>query len=232
MEMPAHVANVTHRPRGRSSGRRPRRTVGLLATTVALVFFAASTALAAHLALTLGASSNATLGERVVVTPQGRTLYTLTPETSRHLLCRASECLRLWPPLTVDSTKAKLKNGAGVHGRLGILRRANGMLQVTLRGLPLYRYSKDHAKGQANGEGLQSFGGTWHAMTATSGERPRKPAMTPTQPVAPPPPSYPSSQPSEPTTTTPSTPTTTTPTTTTTTTTTTPTPPPYPYPPY
>jgi len=190
----------------------------------------ASTALAAHLALTLGATTNAALGERVVVTPQGRTLYTLTPETSRHLLCRTSECLRLWPPLTVESTKAKLKNGAGVNGRLGILRRANGTLQVTLRGLPLYRYSKDRAKGQANGEGMQSFGGTWHAMTATSGESPRKPAMTTAPPVTPPPsPSYPSSQPSEPATTTPSAPTTTTPTTTTTTT---PTPPPYPYPPY
>jgi predicted lipoprotein with Yx(FWY)xxD motif len=229
MEMPGHVADVAHRPRPRSSGRRPRRTAGLLVTTAALVVFAASTALAAHLALTLGAPSNATLGERVVVTPQGRTLYTLSPETSRHLLCRTSECLRLWPPLTVESTRAKLKNGAGVHGRLGILRRANGTLQVTLRGLPLYRYSKDRVKGQANGEGMQSFGGTWHAMTATSGESPRKPAMTTTPPVTPPPPSYPSSQPSEPATTTPSAPTTTTPTTTTTTTTT---PPPYPYPPY
>ncbi len=216
--------------RSQRARRRPRRTVGLLATTAALVVFAASTALAAHLALTLGSSANATLGERVVVNAQGRTLYTLSPETSRRLLCKTSACLTLWPPLTVGSTRVKLKNGAGVHGRLGILRRANGTLQVTLRGLPLYRYSKDRARGQANGEGLQSFGGTWHAMTAVSGESPRKPAMTP-PPVTPPPPSYPSSPPSETTTTTPSPPTTTTPTTTTTTTTT-PTPPPYPYPPY
>jgi predicted lipoprotein with Yx(FWY)xxD motif len=202
------------------------RKASLLATTVALVVFAASTALAAHLALTLGASADATLGERVVVNLQGRTLYTLTPETSRRLLCRTSECLRLWPPLTVDSAKVKLRNGAGVRGRLGIVRRANGMLQVTLRGLPLYRYSKDRARGQANGEGLQSFGGTWHAMTATSGESPRTPAMTPTPAI--PPPSYPSSQPTEPTPA-PSPPTTTTPTSTTTTTPP-PTPPPYPYP--
>ena len=219
-----------HSGRSRRARRRAPRWLRVGVGVALALAVLASTALAAHLALTLGAPPNATLGERVVVNPQGRTLYTLSPETSRHLLCRTSECLRLWPPLTVESTRAKLKNGAGVHGRLGILRRANGTLQVTLRGLPLYRYSKDHAKGQANGEGLQSFGGTWHAMTATSGESPRKPAMTTTPPVTPPPPSYPSSQPSEPVTTAPSAPTTTTPTTTTTTTT--PTPPPYPYPPY
>jgi predicted lipoprotein with Yx(FWY)xxD motif len=227
MPKPARAHSGRSRRARYPAPRWLRAGVGVALVLAVLV----STALAAHLALTLGASSNATLGERVVVTPQGRTLYTLTPETSRRLLCRTSECLRRWPPLTVMSGKTRLKAISGVQGHLGLLRRSNGTWQVTLRGLPVYRYSQDHAKGQANGEGLQSFGGTWHAMTATSGERPRKPAMTGTQPVAPPPPSYPSSQPSEPTTTTPSTPTTTTPTTTTTTTTT-PTPPPYPYPPY
>ena len=58
-----------------------------------------------------------------------------------------------------------------MQGHLGILRRSNGTLQVTLRGLPLYRYSKDHAKGDANGEGIESFGGTWHADDG-SGEHP------------------------------------------------------------
>jgi predicted lipoprotein with Yx(FWY)xxD motif len=187
-----------------------------------LLAFLVSAAFAAHLALTLGSSANTALGERVVVNAQGRTLYTLSPETSRHLLCKTSECLGFWPPVTVGSSKTKLKNGPGTHGHLGILRRSNGTFQVTLRGLPLYRYSKDHAKGEANGEGIESFGGTWHAMTATSGESPHKPAMTGASPTTPAP-SYPPSQPTQP-----STPTTTTPTTTPTT----PTPPPYPYPTY
>jgi predicted lipoprotein with Yx(FWY)xxD motif len=211
-----------HSGRSRRARYRAPRWLRAGIGVALLLAVLASAALAAHLALTLGASTNATLGERVLVNPQGRTLYTLTPETSRRLLCKTSECLRRWSPLTVMSGKTRLKAISGVQGRLGLLHRSNGTWQVTLRGLPLYRYSQDRAKGQANGEGVQSFGGTWHAMTATSGESPRKPAMTGTQPVTPPPPSYPSSQPTEPSPT-PSASTTTTPP---------PTPPPYPYPPY
>lgn len=185
----------------------------------------ASTAFAAHLALTLGSTSSAALGELVVVNAQGRTLYTLSPETSRHLMCKTSECLKLWPPVTVGSSKVKLKDGSGTHGRLGILRRSNGTFQVTLRGLPLYRYSKDHAKGDTNGEGIESFGGTWHAMSATSAERPHKPAVTNAPPVTPTTPGYPST-PTEPNAT-PSIPTTSS-----TTPTTPPPPPPYEYPKY
>jgi predicted lipoprotein with Yx(FWY)xxD motif len=136
-------------------------------------------------------ASNSTLKETVVVNLQGHTLYALSPETTHHLLCTSSECLRFWPPLTVSSSKVKLKAGAGVHGALGILRRSNGRFQVTLRGLPLYRYSEDRAKGEANGQGLKSFGGTWHAVTAAASSTP----VTPSTPTAPPPttpePSYP-----------------------------------------
>jgi len=62
-----------------------------------------------------------------------------------------------------------------VQGRLGILRRSNGMLQVTLRGMPLYRFTQDHSVGEANGQGLKSFGGTWHVISASS-----NPATSPT----------------------------------------------------
>jgi predicted lipoprotein with Yx(FWY)xxD motif len=206
--------------------RRRRRWLPTAGAVALLFAFLVSTAFAAHLALTLGSTSNPALGERLVVNAQGRTLYTLSPETSRHLLCKTSECLRFWPPVTVGSSKTKLKDGPGTHGRLGIMRRSNGTLQVTLRGLPLYRYSKDHAKGDANGEGIESFGGTWHAMSAASGESAHKPAMTNTPPMTPAP-SYPPSQPTQPATPA-TTPTTTTPTTTPTTST----PPPYPYPTY
>src|SRR4051812_40951513 len=187
MSQPARV-----RSGGSARARRgPRRWPPAVAGAALLLAVLASTALAAHLALALGSSSNATLGERLVVSPQGRTLYTLSPETARHLLCKSSECLKRWPPLTVSPGAGKLKAAPGVQGRLGLLRRSNGTLQVTLRGLPLYRYSQDRAKGQVKGEGVESFGGTWHAMSASSGERPRQPAPT-SAPPATPPPSYPS----------------------------------------
>jgi predicted lipoprotein with Yx(FWY)xxD motif len=122
-----------------------------------------------------------------VVNAQGHTLYALSPETATHLLCKSNECLKFWPPLTVSSTAITLKDGAGVHGHLAILRRRNGLLQVTLRGMPLYRFSRDHAKGQANGEGIESFGGTWHAVVATtrkpSAPSAPAPASTPMTPL-------------------------------------------------
>ena len=52
-----------------------------------------------------------------------------------------------------------------MHGALGILHRSNGMLQVTLNGLPLYRFAEDHASGEVNGQNFKGFGGTWHVLS-------------------------------------------------------------------
>jgi len=130
--------------------------------------------------VTVTSATNSTLGTQIVVNAQGRTLYALSPETTKHLLCKTSECLKFWPPLTVPSTKTKLKAAGGVEGHLGILYRKGGVLQVTLRGLPLYRFAKDRAKGEANGEDVESFGGTWHAVTAASPSSASTPGTTTT----------------------------------------------------
>jgi predicted lipoprotein with Yx(FWY)xxD motif len=151
------------------SSRRRRRSgllAGIAAVTLALAASVAAIAIAAGGAFTVSSASNSTLGEQIVVDAQGRTLYVLSGETSHRLVCKSSACLRAWPPLTVRSSKTKLKAGPGVHGRLAILRRSNGVLQVTLGGLPLYRYAGDVATGEANGEGIQSFGGMWHVLRA------------------------------------------------------------------
>jgi hypothetical protein len=53
-----------------------------------------------------------------------------------------------------------------------------GEQQVTAAGLVLYRFSGDSKAGQANGEGISSFGGTWHAVkesgtgSSTGGHQP------------------------------------------------------------
>jgi predicted lipoprotein with Yx(FWY)xxD motif len=186
MSNSARSQTISSRP---SAGRlsSPWRIAAL--TLVLLGSFAAA-ALAAGTSLTLGSASNSTLGKQVVINSQGRTLYTLSPETSKHLLCKSSECLQHWPPLTVGSGATKLKDGSGVVGHLGLLKRSNGTFQVTLRGLPLYRYVQDHAKGQAKGEGIESFGGTWHAVSAAAGSPTSAPSapMTPSTPA--PTPSY------------------------------------------
>jgi len=205
---------------------------GILAIGAILAGSLVAAALAAGSAITLGAAANATLGKQVAISPQGRTLYALSPETTKHLLCKGAECFRVWPPVTVKSSKVKLKAASGVQGHLGILKRSNGMLQVTLRGEPLYRFSGDSGKGQAHGNGIESFGGKWHAVTASSSEAtseappPSAPAETPAYPSSPAP-SYPSSAPPMPSSP-PSTPTTTSPPATTPA----PSPPPYEYPAY
>jgi predicted lipoprotein with Yx(FWY)xxD motif len=149
---------------------RPRRRrariiqMGVGGALVALAAVFAAMALASSPA-TVGSASDATLKEKVLVDSKGRTLYVLTPETSHHLLCTSSECLKFWPPLTVASRSTKLKAASGVHGKLGILRRSNGMLQVTLNGLPLYRFAEDHASGEVNGQNFKGFGGIWHVLS-------------------------------------------------------------------
>jgi predicted lipoprotein with Yx(FWY)xxD motif len=153
--------------------QRRRRSTSVVVRGVAAVLAAsvsfAAVALAGGSPTTVGSASSAKLGKQIVINAQGRTLYALSPETTHHLLCASSECLKFWPPLTVPSISTKLKAGPSVQGHLAILHRRGGLLQVTLRGMPLYRYSHDHARGQVNGDGIESFGGTWHAVSAQAG---------------------------------------------------------------
>lgn len=171
--------------------RRFRRGSALsLCAAVASVVFAGSLvaiASAGTAPVKIDAASNAKLAEHIVVSPSGRTLYTLSGETATHLKCKTGECLKFWPPMTVPSRTTKLIAGPGVHGKLAILHRSNGILQVTLRGVPVYRFIKDTAKGQTNGQNVESFGGTWTAASASASSSSMTPApSTPTTPSNPP----------------------------------------------
>jgi predicted lipoprotein with Yx(FWY)xxD motif len=179
-----------------TAARTSRLRAGMLwlaaAVAVTAAIFAAQ-AFGRSLSPTVGADPNPALGARVAVDQKGRTLYALSPETTRHLLCVSRPCLANWPAVTVSSARARLSLGSGVAGHLGILHRTNGTLQVTLRGRPLYRLAGDHAKGQANGNGIRSFGGTWHVVSAAGGliaapttTKPTATTPTTTMPVAPP----------------------------------------------
>ncbi len=137
-----------------------RRPLIALAVVTALAVLASAPALAATAkpAVKIGTAG----GKKVVVDAKGRTLYVLTPETATRLLCTSS-CLPSWPALRTTKT-AKLVAGSGVKGKLGRLRRSGGSYQVTLRGLPLYTFAGDARAGVATGDGLRSFGGTWHVV--------------------------------------------------------------------
>jgi predicted lipoprotein with Yx(FWY)xxD motif len=160
------------------------------ATLTASLSFTGLAALFASLAFatvtpTLSASHNSMLSKTIVVDARGRTLYALSPETAHHLLCRSQACLEVWRPVTVRSRAVGL-HARGVEGHLALLKRSDGKLQVTLRGLPLYRFSGDSANGDAHGDGIRSFGGRWHVVIAM----PWRTAPSTMAPAMSPPPGY------------------------------------------
>ncbi|HTW43813.1 MAG TPA: hypothetical protein VMD79_16015 [Solirubrobacteraceae bacterium] len=157
------IDSATQQATGRR--RRTGRTLkaGVAAAPLALAAFFAAMALASS-ATGVSSASNAKLGEHILVNSAGRTLYVLSPETTSHLLCKSSECLKFWPPLKASST-SDVKLGTGVHGTVGILHRAGGISQVTLNGHPLYTFAEDDASGEVNGQNLKSFGGVWHVLS-------------------------------------------------------------------
>ena len=92
----------------------------------------------------------------MLVDAQGKTLYTLTDANGHAVACTGTSA-SAWPPLTatgkVTAAKAVKKLGKTADAS-----------QVTSAGLPLYRFAGDSAAKQANGEGITSFGGTWHVV--------------------------------------------------------------------
>ena len=98
----------------------------------------------------------------VLVDGQGRTLYTFSKDTGAMSSCNGA-CASLWPPVT---TAGSPKAGAGVSAaKLGTSKRADGSMQVTWAGHPVYRYSGDSQAGQTGGQGLNAFGGVWYAVS-------------------------------------------------------------------
>jgi len=139
---------------------RTRRSSIALAAAAALAITVATPAVAGGGSTVVKAGHAA--GTPVVVSSHGRTLYVLTPETTKHLLCTGS-CLSVWLPVKTGKS-TKLKAGNGVKGRLGRFSRGGGSYQVTLRGLPVYTYVGDSGSGTASGIGLTTNGGTWHIL--------------------------------------------------------------------
>ena len=53
------------------------------------------------------------------------------------------KCAVAWPPLIVKSARAVPRRVAGIKGAFGVIRRPDGRLQVTHRGLPIYTYAHE-----------------------------------------------------------------------------------------
>jgi predicted lipoprotein with Yx(FWY)xxD motif len=105
----------------------------------------------------ISTTKNAKLGTILV---SGKTVYTLKASKTS---C-GTRCLKIWPEVLLAKGVKKAKAGTGVNAaKLGTIKRANGALQVTYNGKPLYRFVGDTASGQVHGNVTDTWG-KWTAV--------------------------------------------------------------------
>jgi predicted lipoprotein with Yx(FWY)xxD motif len=99
-------------------------------------------------------------GRRVLTDADGLTLYRFDQDGRDVSACNGA-CATTWPPLAPPAD-GRLEAAPGLPGTPGVITRTDGTEQVTLDGVPLYRYSGDQARGDAVGDG---FSGVWHVWS-------------------------------------------------------------------
>lgn len=139
----------------KAANHRSIFSLSLMALLAAVLFASAVTAGAAGTKTVAKKAGSPAADKMVLANLKGRTLYTLSNERGK-IVCKAA-CLQSWPPLTIAAGTKPLG-----PVKLGTVKRPEGKMQVTYKGLPLYTYAGDTAKGDTNGEGLKTGGGTWH----------------------------------------------------------------------
>jgi predicted lipoprotein with Yx(FWY)xxD motif len=126
----------------------------LAATVAASVATAGSTAL-----VTVKSTQNTSLG-KILVNSTGKTLYHLSTEGQNAVRC-TGPCATQWPPLLIAAGATPVAAPGVTASLLGTVKRPDGKLQVTYRGLALYTYSGDKKAGDVKG---QNATGGWHAI--------------------------------------------------------------------
>ena len=126
----------------------------------------ASSSSSSPAAATASSVKTATIGGATVLTnSKGFTLYSFAPDTSTTSKCNGA-CAQNWPPVKGPVT------AAGVTGTFSTIKRADGSVQATFDGHPLYAFVGDSAPGQAKGNGLNAAGGLWHEITTSGAAAP------------------------------------------------------------
>ncbi|WP_163542877.1 hypothetical protein [Occultella kanbiaonis] len=98
------------------------------------------------------ATAETSLGE-VIVDGAGMTAYYFSNDVpdSGTSACEG-ECLVNWPPITTESETPTVE---GVTAEVGTITAADGSLQVTVDGRPIYLFVGDAAPGDVNGQAVQ-----------------------------------------------------------------------------
>ncbi|MEU9118759.1 hypothetical protein AB0C96_02660 [Streptomyces sp. NPDC048506] len=103
----------------------------------------------------------------VVVNGAGFTLYRFDKDTAHPSASHCNgDCAVTWPPVVVAPGGKIFVDGVG-KSDVGVVRRDDGALQVTIGGWPVYRFSKDLKPGDTKGQGV---GGTWFGVTPDGGK--------------------------------------------------------------
>jgi predicted lipoprotein with Yx(FWY)xxD motif len=124
----------------------------LLLATFAVAFAAAAAAAAPTVTV-----RTSTYG-KILFDGRGYVLYAFTADARGKSKCSGA-CAKAWPPYTVKTQP---------HGRLlGTAKRADGLLQLTYAGRPLYYYVGDRKPGQILCQNVSEFGGLWLVVRPT-----------------------------------------------------------------
>jgi predicted lipoprotein with Yx(FWY)xxD motif len=101
----------------------------------------------------------------VLVDGNGRTVYELSSGTQKNLACTASTgCTSVWTPLVFPRGTASATASGGAQSSLLSTTTHGGATFPTYNGWVLYEFTGDTGSGQANGQNISSFGGTWHVL--------------------------------------------------------------------
>ena len=113
-------------------------------------------------------------GRTVLVDSAGFVLYWYAPDTPTTSKCYGT-CATYWPPLIGTPS---LASGVSLTGKLSTIKRANGQLQATYDGHPLYLFKSDTSAGQWTGNDITASGGLWWMMTSSGKKYKHKDATT------------------------------------------------------
>lgn len=111
----------------------------------------------------IGLADRASLG-KVLTGGDGRTVYLFERDRSGESYCSGA-CASIWPPVTSAGMPTA---GAGLDaGKLSLIRRGSGLMQVAYEGHPLYYYQGDTSADDTYGQEKDQFGAEWYAVTAS-----------------------------------------------------------------